>query len=410
MNNNSHPKIVCMIALSNYPIDPRIRRQAEALDEAGYEVDILCRHFGDQPSKEKYGNVTAYRIMYAPKQGSKIKYFMQSIIFLFIAFFRLVFLSIKRKYLIIQAHNLPDYLIFAGLLHKVFGAKLILDIHDPSVDLFDEKWPGKKNKILKYLIKKLEKHSCNLANHLITVTDTCKEKLVERGNRPDKITLILNTADEKLFKFNHREFKVKSRGVKLLYYGSIAERFGLHNAVSAMHYLVEEFPDSVLNIYGAYEDGYRAKLENLIIKFELSNNVYLNGVVNQEQIPPLIYSHDIGIVPYLKTNFMNLALPTKLFEYISSGIPVVSTKLDELSKTLDESCITYFEDSKPEEIAKAIKHLCHNPQLQKQQVIFAFQAVRQISGDVMKKRFVTLYDEMTHPKGQYTVTSSESSS
>jgi len=394
MNNNHHPKRVCMIAMSSYPIDPRIRRQAEALDEAGYEVDILCRNSGDQPSKEKFGNVTAYRIMNAPRQDSKIKYFMQSIIFLFVAFFRLVFLSIKRKYLVIQVHNLPDYLIFAGLLHKIFGAKLILDIHDPSVDLFDEKWPGKKNKILKYFVKKLEQYSCKVADHLITVTKTCKERLIERGNQTDKITLILNTAEEKLFKFNHRDFKVISRGVKLLYHGRIAESLGLHNAVLAMQYLIEEIPDSVLDIYGAYESGYRAKLENLIIKLGVSNNVNLHGRINQKQIPPLIYSHDIGVVPYFNTSYLHLCLPTKVFEYISSGLPVIATKSEELYSTMKGNGITFIENGSPKELSEAIIFLCLNPTKRKDLVATASQTILKISGNVMKKRYIELIDNM----------------
>ncbi|MGB5847700.1 MAG: hypothetical protein WBH40_04370, partial [Ignavibacteriaceae bacterium] len=115
-----------MIAMASYPGDPRIRRQAEALGEAGYEVDVLCRYSGKQPPKQKFGNVTAYRIMNAPARENKIIYFLQSILFLIVAFFRLLPLSIKRKYKVIQAHNLPDYLIFAGIFHKIFGVKLIL--------------------------------------------------------------------------------------------------------------------------------------------------------------------------------------------------------------------------------------------------------------------------------------------
>jgi len=79
--NNKESKRICMIAMASYPGDPRIRRQAEALDEAGYEVDVLCRYSGKQPPRQKFGNVTAYRIMHAPSRENKIFYFLQSIVF-----------------------------------------------------------------------------------------------------------------------------------------------------------------------------------------------------------------------------------------------------------------------------------------------------------------------------------------
>ena len=397
MNNN--PKRVCMIALSSYPQDPRIRRQAEALDEAGYEVDILCRYYRDQPSKEKLGRITAYRIMHAPPQENMIKYSLQSGIFLIVAFIRLLLLSFKRKYSVIQAHNLPDYLVFAGVLHKLFGVKLILDIHDPSFDLFEEKWPGKRNRIIKYFVRIVEKFSCKLSYRLITVTNTCKERLVERGNPPDKITLMLNTANENIFVFNNgREFNVINEGVKILYHGTIARRFGLHNAIRAMKILIKDVPNAILNIYGIYENSYRNKLEKIVEELELADIVKLNEVVMREQIPELISNNDIGIVPYLQTDYMNLALPTKVFEYVAAGLPVVSTRLKDLYKTFDSSSITYVETDKPEEIAKAIIFLCHHPTERKQQIITAKQKLSGISGLVMKKRFVALYDELTQPK------------
>ncbi len=395
MKKGAESKIVCMIAMASYPGDPRIRRQAEALDEAGYEVDVICRYSGKQPPKEKFGNVTAYRIMNAPARENKIIYFLQSIIFLSVAFFRLIFLSSRRKYRIIQAHNLPDYLIFAAILHKLFGVKLILDIHDPSVDLFEEKWPGNKNKFLKYLMNKAEKYSCKLADHLITVTKTCKERLVERSNSPDKITLILNTANEGLFEFNReRQFREITNGVKLMYHGTIAERFGLHDVINAMPILLKDIPGSILNIYGRYDNSYYTKLEKLVNDLNLTDNVNLNDTIIREQIPDLINNHDIGIVPYLQTDYMNLALPTKAFEYIATGLPLVSTKLKDLYETFDDSCITYTIDSKPEQIAQAISFICSNPVVTKNRVERAYHQLSEISGSVMKERYISLYDGM----------------
>jgi len=393
--NNKESKRICMIAMASYPGDPRIRRQAEALDEAGYEVDVLCRYSGKQPPRQKFGNVTAYRIMNAPSRENKIFYFLQSIVFLAVAFFRLLILSITKRYKVIQAHNLPDYLIFAAILHKVFGVKLILDIHDPSVDLFEEKWPGKKNKALKFLMAKAEKYSCKLADKLITVTNTCKERLVERGNPPDKITLILNTANEGLFEFNsERRFREITSGVKLIYHGTIAERFGLHNVISAMPILLKDVPDSILNIYGRYEGSYLIKLKILVSDLNLSENVNLNGRINREQLPDLINNHDIGIVPYLQTDYMNLSLPTKAFEYIAAGLPLVSTKLKDLYETFDDNCIKYIDESDPKQIAGAISFICSNPILTRDIVNTAYRKLSEISGIVMKRRFIQTYDSL----------------
>ncbi|HKI78185.1 MAG TPA: glycosyltransferase family 4 protein [Ignavibacteriaceae bacterium] len=395
MAKDNNCKKICMIAMASYPGDPRIRRQAEALEQAGYEVDVLCRYSGKQAAKEKIGHVTAYRIMNAPSRESKFLYFLQSIVFVAYAFIRLLLLSLSKRYKVIQAHNLPDYLIFAGILHKMFGVKLILDIHDPSVDLFEDKWPGKKNRPLKFILSKLEQYSCKLADELITVSDTCKDRLVQRGNSPDKITLVLNTANENLFKFNSiREFRKITNGARLIYHGTISERFGLHNVISAMPILLMNVPGSIFNIYGKYEDEYLVKLKNLISDLNLSKNVKLNDKISLEQIPDLINNHDIGIVPYLQTDYMNLALPTKAFEYIATGVPVISTKLKDLYETFGDNCITYLEDSDPQEIADSILFICSSPSLAKSRVNEAYQKLSDISGIVMRNRYISLYDNL----------------
>ena len=91
-------KNICMIAMSYYPQDPRIRRETEALESAGYQVDVLCRPYHNQPNKvEKFGNVTAYRIMNAPRQESQIKFIITSFLFTMVSFFRLQILAIKKK-------------------------------------------------------------------------------------------------------------------------------------------------------------------------------------------------------------------------------------------------------------------------------------------------------------------------
>jgi len=401
MVREKNNKTICMIAMASYPGDPRIRRQAEALEKRGYKVDIICRYASSikQKSREEFGNITAYRIMHAPSKENRISYFLQSILFMAKAFIRLNLLSLKKKYSLIQAHNLPDYLIFVGILHKLFGVKLILDIHDPSVDLFEEKWPGRKNKLFKYIIKISERYSCKLSDHLITVTNMCKEKLVERGNPADKISLILNTANESIFKFNmHRNFAKINEGVKILYYGTIAERQGLHNAVQAMDYLVKDIPNSTLDIYGIYEMSYRKKLENLKKELKLESNVNFHGPIIREQIPDIINEHDIGIVPHPCTEYLNLSLPTKAFEYVTSGLPVVSTRIESLFKTLDDNCITYVENGNPKDLSDAIKYICLNPEARKLRVDAAYQAIKEISGEVMNKRYVDLIDKMITPQ------------
>ena len=383
-------KNICMVALSIYPGDPRIRRQAEALEAKGYEVDILCRSVRDQEKVERFGNVTAYRIISAPKKESMIGYVVYSIAFLILAFLKLQSLALHRKYMLIQAHNMPDYLVFAGIIQKMMGTPLVLDIHDLTVELFEEKWPSEKHKLLKGLVKLGEKISCMAANEVITVSETCKQRLISRGVPRAKITLVLNSANEEVFKFKNRDFKKLTNGVKLLYHGTMAHRFGIHYAVEAMKEINEKIPGSVLILYGRYEEGYKEYLEKIINDLNISNAVELNGVIGREQIPEVINNSDIGIIPYPTSDYMNLALPTKAFEYISSGLPIIISHLYDFSLLFPDDSVKYVSNVTPKDLADAAIHLSLNPEIRKKQTEIALSKLKGISGDVMKNRYLNL--------------------
>ena len=396
---NVNRKRVCMVAMASYPGDPRIRRQAEALEKAGYEIDILCRHSstGLQPKVEKFGKVTAYRIMNAPRQESMIKYLLISIIFFLVAFVKVQPLYLKRRYTIFQAHNMPDHLIFIGIIQKILGVRLILDIHDLTVELYEEKWPGNKKLLIKSLIKLIEKTSCRLSDRVITVTQTCKERLVSRGVPKEKITLVLNTPDDDIFKFlPNREFKIIDKNARIIYHGSIAERFGLHIAIEAMSIISEKIPGSKLFIYGNYNSSYGKFLKEKIEALNLKDTIILNGIIGRDKIPGLLYNSDIGLVPYLSNDYMNLALPTKAFEYIATGLPVVSSMLEDLSKTFSSESIRYVKDNNPEELAANVIELCSDPDKRRNQAQKAYEEMNKISGNVMVQRYLSLIKSLSN--------------
>jgi len=292
---------------------------------------------------------------------------------------------------------MPDYLIFVAFIQKLLKVPLILDIHDLTLELFEEKWPGLKYKFIKRIIKKIEKISCSFADHIITVTEGCKEKLVQRGISPDKITLILNTANIKIFKFSTRsEYQIINKNAKLIYHGTVAKRFGIHLIIDAMKFVIEKIPGSVVNIYGRYDSNYKSYLNERINVLGLSENVKLNGVLDRDEVPDVIRNSDIGVVPYLNNPYMHLALPTKACEFAAIGIPIVSTYLHTMALTFGSDSISFVNSENPEEFAARIIELCLNPELRKLRVDEAYQDVSEISWEVMGKRYTELINRLTN--------------
>ena len=66
---------------------------------------------------------------------------------------------------------------------------------------------------------------------------------------------------------------------------------------------------------------------------------------------------DFALVPLLKTNYNNLALPIKLFEYISRILPVVVTKCSAMTDFLDQYDIGYLSEDNISDYANAISQM-----------------------------------------------------
>ena len=391
---------VCMVVLSLYPQDPRVRRQAEALERDGIAVDVICLRGDDQTKTEQLGLVTAHRVMKKGYKDSIGKYIWMALKFSTLAFILLQRLTLKKNYKMVQVHNMPDFLVFVGALHRIFGTPLVLDLHDLSVELFGSKWgDGRKSKILPF-VEAVEKASCRFANRLITTSIGFHNRLIERGNPAEKITLVINTADSHIFKYHaEREFPKITHGAKLVYHGTVQERFGLHKAIEAMGHLRERIPGSTLNIYGSYDPDYRQRLADKIAELSLQDGVFLNGFVSLDEISSILRNSDIGLVPYESDDFMNLALSTKTFEYATTGLPVVASRLDSITSIFDDDAVRFADPAGAEDFAAKIAELCLDPERRRSQSETARNCLAEISDKIMADRYLKLVRSLTNGNG-----------
>ena len=122
---------ICLIVQNYYDIDPRVRRKAEALVSAGYDVDVIALHHSyNQTRKYKLNGVQIFTLPIPKKRGSFLRYIFEYLLFFIMASFKLVILNKQKHYRAIDINTLPDFLVFAALLPKLLGAKVILDMHE----------------------------------------------------------------------------------------------------------------------------------------------------------------------------------------------------------------------------------------------------------------------------------------
>lgn len=402
---------VLMIAQSNYDYDARILRQTAALVRNNIQVDIICLGIGDYLKFEKLENVNVHRIMKRFPQERAVHYIFFSLIFLFKSMIKALNLMKKGKPDVIQIHNMPDYLVFSALFHKLKGIPVVLDIHDLSVELFREKWGDKKFRLIKPLLVGIEKLSVGFADKVITVSDQCGERLQQRGLSQNKLTIVMNVADTEFFKFNDsRSFEVISNNLKIMYHGTIAYRYGLHNTISALPKVVEKIPGTVFTIIGNKNSEYGQYLEKLAEKLKVTDNVSFNPSVPYEEVHKYINIADIAVITEMVGPYSNFGIPTKAFEYAASGLPFLINDLEVNRSVFRDNSVSFVKHDDLEQIAMEIIDLALNPDRRREMSKNAFQDLQKVSISVMQERYRNLIFSFNHKQTakQFSLTSVES--
>jgi glycosyltransferase involved in cell wall biosynthesis len=84
---------------------------------------------------------------------------------------------------------------------------------------------------------------------------------------------------------------------------------------------------------------------------ELPKNVVVGRVVSREALPAVLSGFSVGIIPYHLNGYTKGVFPMKLFEYLASGLPVVSTPLPSLVGEVDHVSFA----AEPREFVEAIE-------------------------------------------------------
>jgi glycosyltransferase involved in cell wall biosynthesis len=84
-------------------------------------------------------------------------------------------------------------------------------------------------------------------------------------------------------------------------------------------------------------------------------NVFYLGVKPYDDLPAYLKALDCAIVPFRPIELINATNPIKIYEYLASGLPVVSTKFFEVSTFGDLVYLANSEEEFVEALETAIK-------------------------------------------------------
>ena len=389
---------ICMVVHQNYYVDGRVRRYAESLTEAGAQVDILCVRNDKVTRGENRQGIRVMTIPVGRGYKNRLSYIFEYALAFILFTFYLLAQHLKHRYDVIHVHNMPDFLIFVALIPKWLGAKLILDIHDPMPEFYMSKYTTPRETLSVRLLRLQERCSAWMAHEVITANPFFRENLILRGIPADKIMVINNIPNEKIFSRNgyHRDFQNRRQHFTLIYPGTIAPRYHLDIAIRALPKIMPRVPNVRLKIIGPLVD-YAEELKHLAQRLGVHEFVEFHPAIKISEVPQQLLQADLGIYLALPDAHMNIATPSKVLEFAAMGLPIIASRLKVLETFFNDSALQFVTPGDVEAFAEAVVTLHRSSEKREQMVRHADAAfVRTYSWSKEMHKYFDLLRRLKH--------------
>ncbi|MCL6429530.1 MAG: glycosyltransferase family 4 protein [Anaerolineae bacterium] len=386
-------KRCCIIRRSYYPAESHLRRNAETLVEAGYDVDVVCLRGPGESAREVVDGVAVYRLPMGTRRGGLPLYLAEYGGFFLLAAATVARLHLRHPYAVVEADSMPDALAFAGLVPRLAGARLILYLFESMPELWAQKQGVPMTHWMARLLRWQERASCAVADAVICCHEMARNVLVQHGVPEQKVTAVLNVPDERMF---HRALRARERRgheLRLVQHGTITENYGIQVVLEAIRLLG---PQHRVHFDIVGQGEYRPALEALARRLGVEEQVEFHGFVVRERLMKLLTQADIGVVPML----FEYQSPNKMFEFVALGVPVIASDRQTFRQHFSDDEVLYFRTGDAGDLARAIAWAIAHPRGMEERAGRAWERYQGYRWQVMKERYLGVYDLLLRQAGR----------
>ncbi len=184
---------------------------------------------------------------------------------------------------------------------------------DPSYKVYymaDDMTSGDKKRL------DIENKIMKFSDLIFYTSENLKKKIIYKS----KSEFLPNGVNFNLFNQNFKRKKnFKNKSFNIGYVGAIREIINENLLIK----IAKKFPKDKIFLLGPVLHNFK--------KFDKLKNIKFLGYKKHSDIPKYLNEFDVGIIPYKVNNFTNSINPLKVYEYISAGLPVISTNLKGLN-------------------------------------------------------------------------------
>jgi glycosyltransferase involved in cell wall biosynthesis len=367
---------ICHVTTAHPPRDVRIFvKECVALAEAGHQVTLLVAGDGEQ-SLERGVTIRFRSVSYTSRAGRILK-----------APGTLAKEIISLKPDVVHFHD-PEFLLCA-LKMKRKGFQVVYDVHeDVPRQILSKYWiPTWLRKTVALLVERFENSRAARLDAIVAATPF----IAERFQRINPNTVCVRNYPIPA-EFPHNTTAEKPFPPHLCYIGGVTAIRGIREMVLAIENL-----NVILDLAGPVES---CDFFEELKKLPGWNRKIYHGTVNRKEVSRIMTHSMAGMVLFhpLPNHFD--ALPTKLFEYMLAGIPVIASDFPLWKEIIEKNgCGLCVDPFNTEQVSGAIEWMLNNPH----EVSAMGQRARQLAmhefnWDVEKMRLIAVYEHLAARK------------
>lgn len=349
---------IVIVSNVDFPWNRGIDRAVRAFLEGGHNVFVAAENRKNLPRFDQYlDSVKIYRL-----KGSKNRFLLRIInnhvpfnIFWLFFLFKLAFKTKPDLIVVREIHLIP----LVSLIRFLWGIPIFLDMRE-AYPYAVEVWG--KSSLLHYitrnifLIKLFERISVRLSDHIFVVAQSQVERIIKSYSyKSNRISIVPNTVNKE---YHHKASILYEKRIRriqnninkspfvlrLVYIGEILPYRDIGTFIDGLTIAVERGAKVEFTIIGEGEDAYMKKLYQMI---EKTSNVIMKKYLPADEVASALAEFDYGVISYELNNHTNNTIPGKLCEYLSLGLPVISTKIKDIVDFNDSFDFGFFvSDSK----------------------------------------------------------------
>jgi len=233
---------------------------------------------------------------------------------------------------VIRKHKIDRIILYAaptnGIQTLLIAKKHRIPVLFRSLDVLHQIVPHKLLRVPTILLEKLV---YSFSDHILAITPKLVDYTIKNGAKPQNCSYLPTGADGDMFTYQPKdEHLLATLGLEkddliLLFSGTFYNFSGLTRIIRAMPLYLTKFPRLKLLLVGQGEQV--GELKYLISELGLGKQVILAGFVNYSEVPKYINLADVCINPFDVNEITDIIFPSKVYQYLACGKPVIATKL-----------------------------------------------------------------------------------